>query len=184
MADDPRELSASSTEPGGARDHWTEDRTTFQRVYDVMTGVTEYATASTVADRAACSTDGARDALAQLVEMGIVEQQDGRPVEYRRNNSYFRWKRIDELATEHSATSLRSQLEDLLAEDEAFQEQFDAPNPDSISPTEFETTDHDQIHDRLDAVRRWRSTRNDIEVLQQAIHRAEQQHTADDTASP
>ena len=185
MSNESPNPTPSGTHTGDAHNRWEEERTTFQRVYDVMTGVSEYATASDIADRARCSDDGARDALTQLVEMGIVEQRDGRPAEYQRNEAYFRWKRIEELASEHSPSTLRSQIDALVEEDKSFQERFDAPSPNAISPTAFETIDHDDIHDRWEALSRWRSVRHDIEVLQQAAHRAEQRagNDAGDTAS-
>ncbi|SEH68871.1 hypothetical protein SAMN05192561_1385 [Halopenitus malekzadehii] len=185
MSDESPGSTPDPKRSSDAKTRWTSERTTFQRVYDVMTGVSDYATAADVAERARCSADGARNALAQLVEMGIVERRDGRPAEYRRNDSYFRWKRIEELAREHSATALRSQVADLLEEDEEFRDRFDATDPDSIPPATFEITDHDAIHDRFAALSRWRSVRHDIDVLQRAAHRAEQRNGNDvgDTAS-
>ncbi|WP_254864770.1 DUF7342 family protein [Halovivax gelatinilyticus] len=166
--------------PGGrARQRWVRERTTFQRVYDVVTGLTAFESASGVAERANCSDDGARDALAQLVEMGIVEERDGRPVAYRRNDSYFQWKRIERLASENDAGALRDRVDELVAEDDAFQDRFDAPDPNSIAQTAFETMDHDEIHDRWDAITRWRSVRHDIEILQQAAYRAAQRDGSD-----
>ena len=158
---------------GEAQRLWEGERTTFQRVYDVVTGLTQFSTAGEVAERAACSDDGARDALSQLVEMGIAERRDGRPAAYRRNESYFRWRRIEELAREHTVSELRARVENLLAEDESFQDRFDAPDPDAIPPEVFETGDHDAIHDRWDAVSQWRAVRNDLAVLQRAIRNAE-----------
>jgi hypothetical protein len=183
--DNAPDPTPSTESAGKARHRWVTERTTFQRVYDVMTGVTKYVSVSDVAGRAACSDDGARDALAQLVEMGIVEERGERPAEYRRNDSYFRWKRIEELARSNAAAELRSCTEALLEEDEAFQERFGAPNPDAISPPTFKTADHDEIHDRWDAVLRWRSVRDDIEVLHQAAHRADKREgtDTDDTVS-
>lgn len=108
---------SSSDESGEARRRWKRDRTTFQRVYDVMTGVTEHASASEVAERADCSPDGARNALTQLAELGIVDRRGGRPAEYRRNKSYFEWKRVETLADDHTAAALRERLDDLLAKD-------------------------------------------------------------------
>lgn len=159
---------------GEARARWREERTTFQRVYDVVTGTTEFATAKEIGERADCSADGARTALSQLVEMGIAERRGDRPVEYRRNESYLRWKRIETLAREHSAAELREELDGLLEEDESFQERFEAPDPGAISPAAFEPPDHETIHDRWDALTRWRSVREDIAVLQRAIHRADE----------
>ncbi|WP_101298390.1 DUF7342 family protein [Halegenticoccus soli] len=158
---------------GEARARWREERTTFQRVYDVITGTTSYATANEIGERADCSADGARAALSQLVEMGIAERRGDRPAEYRRNESYLRWKRIEALAREHSAAELREEVDALLEEDRSFQERFDAPDPNAISPAAFEGVDHEEIHGQWDALTRWRSVREDLEVLQQAAHRAE-----------
>ena len=174
MNDETLSDDRTDTPPAGeARTRWHEERTTFQRVYDVITGTTDYTSAKVISERADCSTDGARSTLSQLVEMGIVEHRGERPKEYRRNESYFRWKRVDTLAREHSVADLREQVEALLDENQAFQERFDAPDPDTVSPAMFESIEHDMIHERWEALTRWRSVREDLEILQQAIHRAE-----------
>ena len=159
---------------GGARARWREERTTFQRVYDVVTGTAEFTTAKAIAERADCSTDGARAALSQLVEMGVVERRGDRPVEYRRNESYLRWKRVEALAREHTVAELREELDELLAEEESLREHFDVPDPGAVPPAAFESHDHEAIHRTWDALTRWRSVREDIEVLQRALHRAEE----------
>ncbi|SFR47348.1 DUF7342 family protein [Halorubrum sodomense] len=156
-----------------ARRRWKDDRTTFQRVYDVMTGVTEPASASEVADRAACSPDGARNALTQLAELGIVDRRGSRPAEYRRNESYFEWKRVETLADDHTAAALRERLDDLLAEDADLQESFGVPDPDAVSVAPVEGGDHAAVHDRLESLSRWRTVRHDIELLQRAVSRAQ-----------
>lgn len=173
MSDEAAPDSIPAVPAGEARSQWHENRTTFQRVYDVITGVTDYTTAKMIGERADCSTDGARAALSQLVEMGIVEHHGERPTEYRRNESYFRWKRVDTLARGHSAANLREQVEALLDEDRALQDRFDAPDPDAVSPAMFESRDHDTVHERWEALTRWRTIREDLKVVQQAAHRAE-----------
>jgi len=122
-----------------ARARWRAERTTFQRVYDIVTGLNDFVTAKEVGTRADCSTDGARTALTQLVEMGIAERRGERPVEYRRNESYLRWKRIESLARDHSPAELREELDALLAEDQSLQERFDTSSPDAVSPSVFES---------------------------------------------
>lgn len=164
---------SSSDESGEARRRWKRDRTTFQRVYDVMTGVTEHASASEVAERADCSPDGARNALTQLAELGIVDRRGGRPAEYRRNESYFEWKRVETLADDHTAAALRERLDDLLAEDADLQESFGVPDPDAAPVAAVEGGDHAAVHDRLESLSRWRAVRHDIELLQRAVSRAE-----------
>lgn len=163
----------AGTDVEDAREQWTAERTTFQRVYDVVMGTEEYTIASDIADRAACSTTGARDALSQLVEMGVVEAHGDRPTEYRRNESYRRWKRIERLARERTAAELREELDALIEEDESLEERFDAPDPDAVSPAVFEDRDHEAVHDCWEALSRWRTVREDLGVIQRAIHRAE-----------
>lgn len=174
MGDEPtNDGRADATDAGEARARWREARTTFQRVYDVVTGTTDYMTAKGIAERADCSTDGARSALSQLVEMGIAERRGDRPAEYRRNESYLRWKRVETLAREHTPAELREEVDALLEEDRSFRERFDAPEPDAVPPAVFDDVDHDAIHERWDALARWRSVREDLRVLQRAVHRAE-----------
>ena len=164
--------SSSSRDPEDTEATWVNDRTTFQRVYDVVTGLTAYQPANIVADRARCSPDGARDALGQLAEMGVVDRRGDRPVEYRRNESYVRWKRIERLAAEHTPEELRSRVEDLLDEDAELQREFGVSDPDAVPAARVEETTHAEVHDHLEALSRWRTVRYDIELLQHAVSRA------------
>ena len=174
MSDDNTESSPSGSR-SDARGRWKSERTTFQRVYDVITGITDYASASAIAERADCSPDGARDALTQLSEMGIVDQRGSRPAEYRRNESYFRWKRVETLADEHTPAELRERLDDLLEEDTDLQQSFGVPAPDAVSIARMEDGDHAAVHDRLASLSRWRTVRRDIKLLQRALSRADAQ---------
>ena len=156
-----------------AADRWREDRTTFQRVYDVLVGSKAHLTAQEFAERADCSETGARKALEQLSEMGIAERRDGRPASYRRNDSYFRWKRIESLAREHSPDELRGRVDELIAEDEAFQEEYGVPEPAAVSTDDLPVDDHNALHERWEDLGEWRTVRRDIRVLRQAVERAE-----------
>ncbi len=160
MADDPAE-------------RWHAERTTFQRVYDVVLGTQTFRTAQEVADRAECSETGAREALEQLVEMGIARRQEGRPARYRRNDAYLTWKRVESLARDHDPATLRERVEALVEEDAAFQERFGVPDPDALTGDDLETNDHDTVHERWDALSEWRTVRRDIRVLRRAVQRAE-----------
>ncbi|MCU4739963.1 DUF7342 family protein [Natronoglomus mannanivorans] len=166
-------MTDESSPARNARDRWEADRTTFQRVYDVLAGTTEPTTAQQFADRASCSENGARQALEQLVEMGIATQSGERPVRYRRNQSYFRWKRVETLAREHDPTDLRERLDDLLETDRAFQDAYGVPAPDAVVVTDESVDDHDAIHDRWDDLTEWRTVRRDLTLVQRALQRAE-----------
>jgi len=163
-----------------ARDRWQDERTTFQRVYDVLVGTHEGATAAEFADRAACSETAARGALEQLAEMGIARTEGGRPATYLRNDSYFRWKRVESLAREHTAEELRERVESLIQRDAAFQERYGVPDPDAVTTADLSVDDHDTVEARWDDIAEWRTVRRDIRLLREAVERAEPR--ADDGA--
>ncbi|MDB2265593.1 hypothetical protein PM025_15915 [Halorubrum ezzemoulense] len=182
MAEDESKAGSSPRDTETAEQQWRENRTTFQRVYDVISGVTKYERVDTVAERAACSVDGARNALTQLTEMGIVTRRGNRPVEFRRNDSYFRWKRIETLAGDHSRSELRERLNELIDEDAKFQDQFAVPDPNAVPSTRLADNDHTAVHESLESLSRWRTVRYDIELLQDAITRVERHQHGDDQA--
>jgi len=156
-----------------AADRWSEERTTFQRVYDVTVGAHEFESATTFAERADCSETAARNALEQLAEMGIARRREGRPATYRRNDSYFRWKRVESLANDHTPAELRQRVDDLIDRDTSFQGRYGVPEPDAVSTDDLPVDDHDAIHDRWDDLREWRTVRRDIRLLRDAVERAE-----------
>ncbi|MFC4248006.1 hypothetical protein ACFOZ7_13820 [Natribaculum luteum] len=152
---------------------WSADRTTFQRIYDVLVGTTNTASAQQFAEWADCSENGARQALEQLVEMGIAERATARPALYRRNPSYFRWKRVETLAREHNTSDLRARLEELLEADQGFQEKYGVPDPDAVVVADDPDESHEELHDRWEDLTEWRTTRRDITLLKRAVQRAE-----------
>jgi len=156
-----------------AADRWQDERTTFERVYDVLVGSQTFLTVQEFADRAACSETAARDALEQLAEMGVAKRRDRRPARYRRNDSYFRWKRVESLARENAPDELQGRLDDLIAEDQAFQDEYGVPDPDAVSTAaDLPVDDHDAVHDRWEDLSEWRTVRRDIRLLRRAVERA------------
>lgn len=162
-----------------ATDRWREERTPFQRVYDVLVGSQTFLTAQELADHADCSETVAQDALEQLSEMLIAERQDGRPVRYQRNESSLRWKRAESLAREYGPEELRERIDELITEDEAFQEQYTVPHPDAVSAADLPVGDPESAPERWKNLNEWRTVRRDISILQRAVKRAEI-HLADD----
>jgi predicted ArsR family transcriptional regulator len=151
---------------------WSRDRTTFQRVYDVLVGTSDPVSAQQFADWADCSENGARQALRQLVEMGIAEQTETRPATYKRNPSYFRWKRVETLARDNSVGELRTRFDELIDEDQELQEKYGVPTPDAVV-TEDISESHEDFHDRWEELTEWQTIRRDITLLKRAIQRAE-----------
>jgi predicted transcriptional regulator len=154
-----------------AADRWQDERTTFQRVYDILVGAESFLTVQEFADRAECSETAARNALEQLAEMGVAVRRDGRPARYRRNESYFRWKRVESLAREHSPDELQERVDDLIATDKKFQEEYGVPDPAAVSTADLPVDDHDALHERWEDLSEWRTVRRDIRLLRRAVER-------------
>ena len=100
-----------------ARESWDAERTTFQRVYDVLVGVHEATSVAQFARWTDCSETGARSPLEQLTEMGSHSVvRVGRP--NTDATTRFRWRRIEALAREHTFEELRRSVEDLVERDD------------------------------------------------------------------
>lgn len=156
-----------------ARGQWQAEQTTFQRIYDVLVGMSDPGSAQQFAEWADCSENGARKALEQLTEMGIAERTDTRPATYQRNPSYFRWKRVEQLAREHTPDELRTRIDDLIEDDQAFQAEYGVPDPDAVVTPDETGSEHETVHERWEDLTEWRTIRRDIAILKRAVQRAE-----------
>jgi predicted ArsR family transcriptional regulator len=104
-----------------------------ERLLDVVVGLRTPTKVSTIADRADCDTETARDYLEWFDEMGMVQRHDGRPVRYERNDAYFQWRRIDRIREEYFEQEIVDALDDTLEQIEDYRTQFDATHPDEVS---------------------------------------------------
>ncbi|MEF8824873.1 MAG: hypothetical protein V5A27_00780 [Halapricum sp.] len=104
-----------------------------ERLLDVVVGLRTPTKVSTIAERADCDTETARDYLDWFDEMGMVQRHDGRPVRYERNDAYFQWRRIDRIREEYSEQEIVDALCDTLEQIEDYRAQFDATHPDEVS---------------------------------------------------
>jgi hypothetical protein len=104
-----------------------------ERLLDVVVGLRTPTKVSTIAKRADCGTETARDYLEWFDEMGMVHRHNGRPVRYERNDAYFQWRRIDQIREEYSEQEIVDALDDTLNQIEDYRAQFDATHPDEVS---------------------------------------------------
>ncbi|MES3516291.1 MAG: transcriptional regulator [Natronomonas sp.] len=150
------------------REDWTESQDTQERIRAVITGLQEPATAATIAERAACSTNAARKHLDTFVALGVVrKREDSRGARYVRNDAYFRWRRANELAETHTIEELLDAVADLETQIDQFQQQFDATTPADVEFPEEAT--HAELEDRLEALSRWETLREAIDRHREAI---------------
>ena len=104
-----------------------------ERLLDVVVGLRTPAKVSTIAERADCDTETARDYLEWFDETGMVQRHDGRQVRYERNDAYFQWRRIDRIREEYSEQEIVNALGDTLEQIEDYRTQFEVEHPDEVS---------------------------------------------------
>ena len=120
-------------------DEWDDPETvlrggsTRERMLDVIIQLRDPAKVSTVADRAGCDTETARDYLAWFAGMGMVREIPGRPVRYERNESYLRWRRVERIRASFSEEEIVRELADVVEAVTEYRERFGAETPDAVS---------------------------------------------------
>jgi len=88
-------------------DAWIEATTPLERVRAISQTLTEPRSATWIADRSCVSEDTARSHLDQLVDTGVLVEQDCDPVsKYSPNHSHIRAQSVEELLDKHNRTEL------------------------------------------------------------------------------
>jgi len=126
-----------------------EDEDTKQRVYGTILHAREPTTVAEIAERADCSTESARTHLAFYADLGIVVEHEGRPVRYERNDDYFEWRRVNELARAHTVDELQSTVSELTDRIEQYRREYGAESPAAVDVLEFDATRIDDVYAEL-----------------------------------
>lgn len=146
---------------------WHEGTDTFDRVYDVLLGVTSPTAYTEVAERADCSPNAAKKHLERLAEMGIARaDRESRPATYERNEGYLEWQDASRIATELSVEAIVDRVEALEQQRTEYEAQFGAEDPRTVSA--FDHDDHETIHERMTAVSEWQGVIRDIRLYELA----------------
>ena len=119
---------------------------TKQRVYGAVLHAREPMTAAEIAERADCSEESARTHLSFYTDLGIVIHHDGRPARYERNDDYFEWRRVNELANVHTVEELQARVSDLTDQIEAYREEYDADSPAAVDVLKFDAECVDDVY--------------------------------------
>lgn len=134
-----------------------------ERVYRVAVQLYDPARVAEIADRASCAPDTARRHLERLAEIGVVTVESTDPITYRRNESYFEWRRRSRLE-ELSMSELRDRVAELGARDRTFGERYDADGPGDVDALDHAT--HAEIEDVWLDLDEWATIRRRIERLE------------------
>ncbi|WP_276253264.1 DUF7342 family protein [Halomontanus rarus] len=123
-----------------------EAEDTKQRVYGAVLHAREPMTAAEIAERADCSEESARTHLSFYADLGIVIRHEGRPVRYERNDDYFEWRRVNELARGHTVDELQARVSELTDRIETYRDEYDSDSPADVNVLEFDAEEVDNVY--------------------------------------
>lgn len=167
----------SSNEPASFEDAFRGDDVE-QRIYGTILQTREPTTASEIATRVECDPKTARKYLSWFADLGIVTQYDGHPTTYKRNDAYFEWRRINQLAAEHSVESLQEHVQELTTRIATYEETYDATTPAAVDAlTAAEENDDRTIDDVYSDLGDWATAREE----RKRYERARQQRASTET---
>jgi len=118
-----------------------------QRIYGTILQTREPTTASAIADVADCDPKTARKYLGWFSELGIVTRHNGHPATYERNDAYFEWRRINQLAADHSVEDLQQRVRELSSRIEAYEDTYGAPTPAAVDAVDAAESSDDRTID-------------------------------------
>lgn len=110
--------------------------------------------------------------------MGIVTRHDGHPATYERNDAYFEWRRINQLAADHTLEELQARVRELTSRITEYQATYDAASPATVDAVAVvcavaEGSDERAIDDVYSDLGDWATAREEREHYE----RARQQRT-------
>ena len=142
-----------------------ENIPTDERVYQTALELYEPTQVSKVAERADCSKNAARRHLKRLAEIGLLTRVMENPESFKRNESYFEWRRFNRLS-ELSDSEYKKRVGELLSENKSYQEQYDAEKPEEIDPLDYDKYgDPEQVWLNLN---NWEAIQTEIRDLRRA----------------
>ncbi|MDZ5813348.1 sugar-specific transcriptional regulator TrmB [Halorubrum sp. AD140] len=145
-----------------------------QRIYGTILQTREPATASAIADSADCDPKTARKYLGWFDDLGIVTRHDGHPATYERRDAYFEWRRINQLAADHSVEDLQDRVRELTTRITEYEATYDAASPAAVDAVDAaEASDEQTIDDVYSDLADWATAREERDRYE----RARQQRT-------
>lgn len=140
-----------------------------QRIYGTIFQTREPTSASAIAETVECDPKTARKYLSWFTELGIVVQYEGHPATYERNDSYFEWRRINQLATDHSVEELQRRVRDLSKKIGEYERTYDSATPGEVDALAVVEQDEDaDIDDVYSDLGDWATARRERRYYERA----------------
>jgi hypothetical protein len=157
----------SSPEPGGPPEFDVpfEDGDVEKRIYGVVLGTREPTATGEIAEAADCDPKTARKYLSWFAELGVVTEHEGRPTTYERNDAYFEWRRVNDLASSHSLEELRRRVSDLTATITEYRGEYGADAPEDVDALEVDASEVEAVYEDLAD---WATARHERRLYERA----------------
>jgi hypothetical protein len=84
-----------------------------------------------------------------VFEVGIVIRHEGRPVRYERNDDYFEWRRVNELAREHTVDEPQDRVSVLTDRIEEYRDEYGGDSPAEVDVLAFDAEQVDDVYVEL-----------------------------------
>lgn len=140
-----------------------------QRIYGTVLQIREPTTASAIAERVDCDPKTARKYLKWFTDLGIVTRHDGRPATYERNDAYFEWRHINQLAADHSTEELQQRVQELTTTIADYEETYGTATPADVDVlTVAEADDSQSIDEVYSDLADWTTARHEQERYERA----------------
>jgi predicted transcriptional regulator len=143
-----------------------------KRVYDTILQAREPASVEAIADAADCDPGTAQEHLAWFTELRIVTRHDGDSVTYERNDAYFDWRRVNELAATHSGAELRDRVRKLATRISEYEERYDAASPAAVDAVAVAEASECSIDEVCVDLGDWATAREERDLCGRALQQA------------
>lgn len=147
------------------------ESSTEERVYQALVGLREPQSAPAVGELADCSPDTARKYLNWFVDLGIARRHKGTPATFERNEEYFDWQYVTQIADSHSYGELKESIADLRERRKELGAQYKVDDPRAVDTEEvLETTDRD-LETLWEDLSTWAGLEKEIRLYDRARRR-------------
>ena len=140
-----------------------------QRIYGTILQTREPATASAIAEQVECDPKTARKYLRWFADLSIVTRHNGHPTTYERNDAYFQWRHINQLAANHSVEDLQARVRELTTRISDYEDAYDAATPAAVDAVAMaEASDERTIDAVYSDLADWATAREERERYERA----------------
>lgn len=139
-----------------------------QRVYSLVVQSGDEWSAPDVAERLDCSTDTARKYLNWFAELGIVLRHNGRPTTYERNEEYFEWRYVTQLAESQTVAELKANVRELREQLRTYRDRYNREGPDAVDLSDAVQDLDADIEEVWDELTAWASIEDELRLHERA----------------